>query len=192
MQRPIVYLLAWGWSVALWALPLPARAEFIIEFHDGHKVTVGHYFEEGKTIKVYTPQGAIGFPKSEVKRILSADEDRGGDSALEASLGHHHEATSSAETSANADEGKAKTKVRVEKQAGHPDSQAEREELTTQYHDVAKKLDSVWGKHLEDVERGVPIEQLEENRRQMNALNHQRNELIRSARRGNDVPDWAQ
>ena len=78
MKKRFVGLSLWGCSVALLLSPLAARAEFLIEFLDGHTVTVGQYFEEKSVIKVYTPQGSIGFPKSEVKRILSVDEYRAG------------------------------------------------------------------------------------------------------------------
>lgn len=189
----------WGASIVVWILPLRAQADFIIEFPDGHKVTVGRYFEEGKTIKIYTPQGAIGFPKAEVKRILSVDAKTGAETPLEQMLGGRPVGSSSTATSVSSEEknsleGKDKTATKTGGRTGRKDPQAERAELTEQYHDTAKQLDSLWSKHLEDVERGASIEPLEENRRQMNALNHQRNELIRSARQGNqsEIPDWAQ
>ena len=156
-------------------------------------MTVGHYFEEGPTIKIYTPQGTIGFPKAEIKRIISADENQGGETPLEATLGHESATTPSAASPAATEE-KAKPKTGPERRAGHRDLKAEREQLTEQYHDVAKQMDSLWSKHMQDVEKGAPVEQLEENRRQLGVLNQQRHKLIRSARQGDPegAPDWAQ
>ena len=78
MRKKFIYLAAWGCSAVLWLLPFRAQADFVIEFVDGRQVTVGHYFAEGTMIKIYTPQGSIGFPKAEVKRILSVDTNGAG------------------------------------------------------------------------------------------------------------------
>src|SRR5215470_5681936 len=127
MRRKLTYFLIWGCSTALWVMPLCAQADFIIEFLDGRKVTVGHYFEEGQTIKIYTPQGTVGFPKAEIKRIISADENQGGETPLEATLGHESATTPSA-ASPTATEEKAKPKTESERRARHKDLKAEREQ----------------------------------------------------------------
>jgi hypothetical protein len=134
-----------------------------------------------------------------VKRILSVDAKTGTETPLEQTFGGRPAASQSTASSTSAEEKKAlgekgKTTSESGGSAGRKDPQAERAELTEQYHDVAKQMDSLWSKHLQDVERGASIEQLEENRRQLNTLNHQRNELIRSARQGDqsELPDWAQ
>ena len=194
MRRKFAYVLAWICSSTLSLTPLFAQADFIIEFLDGRKVTVAHYFEEGQTIKIYTPQGTIGFPKAGVKRIVSVDENTGAEIPLEASLGHHPAATSSSTEEKNPTLEKARTKTGPGEKARRKDPKAEREELTEQYHDVAKQMETLWSKHLQDVEHGAPIETLEENRRQLGLLNQQRHKLIQSARQGDleGVPDWAQ
>lgn len=194
MRRTFAYVLAWACGAALLLTPLRAQADFIIEFLDGRKVTVAHYFEEGETIKIYTPQGTIGFPKSGVKRIVSVDANTGVEIPLEASLGHHSAAASASAEEKNPTMEKARSKTGSAEKARHRDLKAEREELTEQYHDVAKQMDTLWGKHLQDVEHGAPIETLEENRRQLGVLNQQRHKLIQSARQGDleGTPDWAQ
>lgn len=194
MRRKFAYLAIWGCSAVLWLLPLHAQADFIIEFLDGRKVTVGHYFEEGATIKIYTPQGTIGFAKAEVKRILSVDANTGAEIPLEAALGHHPTAASTSAEEKNPTVEKAKTKAGSGGNPGRKDLKAEREELTEQYHDVAEQMGTLWSKHLQEVEQGAPIEKLEENRRQLGVLNQQRHKLIQSARQGDleGVPDWAQ
>ena len=193
-MKKFAYLAILVCSVGMWFQPLRAQADFIIEFLDGRKVTVAHYFEEGETIKIYTPQGAIGFPKAGVKRIVSVDANTGAEIPLEASLGHRPAAASASTEEKNPTLEKARTKTGSGEKAGRRDLKAEREELTEQYHDVAKQMETLWGKHLQDVEQGAPIEKLEENRHQLGALNQQRHKLIQSARQGDleGVPDWAQ
>src|SRR5215470_8200235 len=132
MRRKLTYFLIWGCSTALWLLPLRAQADFIIEFLDGRKVTVAHYFEEGQTIKIYTPQGAIGFPKAGVKRIVSVDPNTGAETPLEASLGHHSAAASASAEEKNPTMEKARAKTGSGEKAGRRDPKAEREELTEQ------------------------------------------------------------
>ncbi len=194
MRRTFAYVLAWVCGAALLLTPLRAQADFIIEFLDGRKVTVAHYFEEGETIKIYTPQGTIGFPKAGVKRIVYVDANTGAEIPLEASLGHRPATASASAEEKNPTMEKTRPKTGSGEKAGHRDLKAEREELTEQYHDVAKQMETIWSKHLQDVEQEAPIETLEENRRQLGVLNQQRHKLIRSARQGDleGTPDWAQ
>ena len=55
-----------GWGLSLLLLPVKAWADFVIEFTAGRQVTVRRYVDEGQTIKVYTPQGTIGFRKDDI------------------------------------------------------------------------------------------------------------------------------
>jgi hypothetical protein len=198
MKKKLVLLMVWSCSAALWLLPFRAQADFVIEFVDGRKVTVGHYFEEGAMIKIYTPQGSIGFSKAEVKRIFSADANEVGIPLETVSLHRPAETESSASPTLpgekNAtDEKSSATGKTGEKPAGKEET-VDREELDAQYHDVAQELQTTWEKHLDDINHEASPEVLEENRRKMNELNLKRHDLIKTARQGEEknLPEWAQ
>lgn len=198
MRKKFTYLVVWGWSVASWLLPFRAEADFIIEFTDGRRVTVGRYFEEGTMIKIYTLQGSIGFSKAEVKRILSVGANGEGVPLETISLHRSVETESSASPLppgrknpiAERDSAMRKTG----EQAVGKEENIDREKLNGEYQAVAQTLRSVWNKHTEDVKNGAPLEVLEENRKQMNELNLKRHEFIKTVRQGDkeDLPEWAQ
>ncbi|MBM4255861.1 MAG: hypothetical protein FJ147_08180 [Deltaproteobacteria bacterium] len=55
----------------LW--PVPAHAKFLIEFADGHRMTVNNYEENGNTVKVYTSLGSFAFQKNDIVNITDLD-----------------------------------------------------------------------------------------------------------------------
>ena len=61
-------------SALLCLLPVAAHAKFIIEFSDGHRMTVSNYEEQGEMLKVYTSLGSFSFHKADVIQITKADE----------------------------------------------------------------------------------------------------------------------
>ena len=83
MDKRLFSHLILGFGLLLSLLPIKAWADFTIEFTDGHQVTVGRYVDEGQTIKIYTPQGTIGFRKADVKRITEVDANRSASRRLE-------------------------------------------------------------------------------------------------------------
>ena len=203
MRKKFIDLSLWSCGVALLLSPLAARADFLIEFHDGHSVTVGHYFEEKSVLRVYTPQGSIGFPKSEVKRILAVDE-HGSGIPLE-TVSVKHPAVSSSSTLTEGQESKEETREKAEakksqaKKAGKEGDAEEKmkmteEEAAEKYQDIQQQHAGLWEKHMRDVNEDAPEEVLEENRRQLNALDGQRSELLKATREesSGELPEWAQ
>ena len=83
MDKRLFSHLILGFSLLLSLLPIKTWADFIIEFTDGHQVTVGRYVDEGQTIKIYTPQGTIGFRKADVKRITEVGANQSASRRLE-------------------------------------------------------------------------------------------------------------
>src|SRR5258708_3010237 len=78
--------LSWVWfglGMIMTSRSLEVRADFLIEFTDGSHVMVQRYVEEGSSIKVYTENGAVGFRKPDIKRILTVKTDQTADEALE-------------------------------------------------------------------------------------------------------------
>ena len=57
-------------SVLLFLLPAATRAEFIIEFTDGNRITVSNYKEEGQKIKIHTVEGWFAFRQEDVAQII--------------------------------------------------------------------------------------------------------------------------
>src|SRR5882672_4717692 len=93
--------LSWVWfglGMIVTSRPLEVRADFLIEFTDGSHVMVQRYVEEGASIKVYTENGAVGFRKPDIKRILTVKTDQTADEALGTV---HHLATQSLTESTN-------------------------------------------------------------------------------------------
>lgn len=197
MKKRFVCLAMWGCGLMLWLLPFRANADFIIEFVDGRRVTVGQYFEEGPIIKIYTPQGSIGFPATEVKRILSVDANEAGIPLETVSLRRPAETESSASPALPREksvEEKGPTTGKTREKGAVKEEEIDREELDAQYYDVAQELQTLWEKHLADIEHEASPEVLEENRRKMNELGLKRYDLIKTARQGEeqDLPPWAQ
>ena len=67
-------------------------------------------------------------------------------------------------------------------------------EAEEKYQEVQQQHAALWEKHLQDVNQNAPEEVLMENRRQMNALDKRRYELIEAGRAGNSgvLPEWGQ
>lgn len=200
MNKKWTNLTVWGVGVALFLTPLTARAEFLIEFLDGRTVTVGQYFEEKSEIKVYTPQGSIGFPKSEVKRVISVDEYRAGVPLETVSVKHADVSSSSLPESQNNEELGRKTDAEKQ-QAGKEGKEGEDgkakkmtdEEAAEKYQDINHQHSNLWAKHMQDVNNDAPEEVLEENRRQLHALDDKRSELLKDVRSSDgQMPEWAQ
>jgi len=62
-----------GLCALLCLLPISAHAKFLIEFADGHNMTVANYEEQGNTVKVYTSLGSFSFQKSDIINITDLD-----------------------------------------------------------------------------------------------------------------------
>lgn len=62
-----------GLCALLCLLPISAHAKFLIEFADGHNMTVANYEERGNTVKVYTSLGSFSFQKSDIINITDLD-----------------------------------------------------------------------------------------------------------------------
>ncbi len=62
-----------GLCALLCLLPISAHAKFLIEFADGHNMTVANYEEHGNTVKVYTSLGSFSFQKSDIVNITNLD-----------------------------------------------------------------------------------------------------------------------
>jgi len=202
MKSKLTRLVFWGWSAALWLLPVRAQADFLIEFLDGHSVTVGRYFEEGSMIKIYTPQGSVGFRKAEVKRILSVDANGIGIPLETASVNRSPASSLVASGETQNKKGGEGKKVAVKKQgvgtAGEEGSAGEDtkitvEELGEKYQGVKQQIAIVWDKYVQDLAQNAPDEVLAESTRQLEALERRRQELINTGRKKNsgEPPDWA-
>jgi hypothetical protein len=200
MKKRLISYAIYTFSPFLSLLPLGVQADFIIEFTDGSRVTVGRYVEEGQAIKVYTPQGAIGFRRDEVKHITEVGKNEGTSTPLDAVVARP---STPAQASSPASSGEAESSRNIGKTSGSnkeqgnngsKGSEAEGERLNEQYHDVAQQMDKTWEKHIRDVNAGASDEVLAENRRRLDELNLDRHKLIKAARQTDpdNVPAWAQ
>jgi hypothetical protein len=195
-------------GLLLLLLPITVRADFILEFTDGRKVTVGRYVEEGQTIKIYNALGAISFRKADVKRITEIDAKQSANTRLEtvstkssSSASSLSSPQGSAPASLESKEapgavGTASDETKVEKVVeGRKAVEAERERIDEEYKEVSTQMRTVWNKSLRDTEAGAPLEVQIENGRRLSELNQQRGQLIDAARKANppdQIPDWAQ
>lgn len=73
-RTPSCIILVLSALLCLW--PVPAQAKFIIEFADGHRMTVNNYEENGKTVKVYTSLGSFAFQKNDIVKITDLDPEK--------------------------------------------------------------------------------------------------------------------
>ncbi len=189
-----------GFSMSLVLLPFSAWADFIIEFTDGRQVTVSRYVDEGQTIKIYAPQGAIGFRKDNVRRITEVGANQSINTPLETvSI---QSALPAPASTLDPSHGKEKADLGIATEAGKGKTaeagkatEAEREHLEARYQDIAQQFDKIWEKHLQDVNSGASEEVLAENRRRLTELDQERRKLIEHASRRvnpDDLPAWAQ
>jgi hypothetical protein len=198
MYKRLFYRVILGLGALLLLLPVKAWADFIIEFTEGRQVTVRRYVDEGRTIKIYIPQGTIGIRKEDVKRITEVEAHSKVSPSLETWLTW---TSPSVQASAPVPSDKerrversqaTKTDGKKTAEAGKATG-AELERFDKQSSEVSQQLDELWAKHLQDVNSGASEEILAENRRRLNELNRERHKLIKSVRRTNpnDLPAWA-
>jgi hypothetical protein len=179
-DRPLL-----GLGMLVFLLPVQAGADFLIEFTDGCRITVRQYVEEAQTIKIYTPRGAIGFRKADVKQIMAVSANQNVRAPLEAVRG---QTTPLAQGAVGALSEGEKT------QEAGKSIKTEREHIEQHYQDVARQIAEVWGKHMRDVDAGAAKEVLAENRRRLDALNREQHKVVEAVRRvdPDNLPAWAQ
>jgi hypothetical protein len=73
MRRPSPLQILFVLSALLFLLPVSAHAKFIIEFADGHRMTVANYEENGDTVRVHTSLGSFAFQKKDIVKITDLD-----------------------------------------------------------------------------------------------------------------------
>jgi hypothetical protein len=200
VDKKLSYRILLGLSTSLALLPVIARADFIIEFMDGRQVTVSRYVDEGQTIKIYTPQGMLGFRKADVKRITEASANQGTNVPLDSVTAWPSSPTQAPvsgssdgkETAKGSDKGKAAEKPKTAKASKLTDADLER--MDEQYQDVSQQYSEIWKKHVQDFRSGAADEVLTENRKKLLELDQQRKALQKEAHKADpqDVPRWAQ
>ena len=200
MGKRLFSLLLLSFAIGLFGVvPTPARADFIIKFTDSGQVTVHRYVEEGRSIKIYTSQGTIGFRKDDVEHIIEVDASQSMSTPLEAvttvSTPSPERSSLAPSESENAKNSDKTTKPEEEKTDGTSDSPtAAMERIDGQYQEVEQEFDRLWEKHLQDVDSRASEEVLAENRNRLNQLSNERHKLVENARRAapDDLPTWAQ
>ncbi len=193
-----LFLLSFGPVLSL-AVPIQARADFIIKFTDSGQVIVRRYVEEGQTIKIYTPHGVIGFRKDDVARITEVDASQSLNMPLEtvsvvSPPSVEMSATTPSESQHMTDSDKT-TKPEGGNTTGTTDaSTTTLERLDGEYQEVKQEFDRLWEKHLQDVDSGTSEEVLAENRNRLTQLSNEQHKLVDDARRAapDDLPTWAQ
>ncbi|MGE0826683.1 MAG: hypothetical protein AB7G75_21895 [Candidatus Binatia bacterium] len=75
MRHLLPLRLPLAFSALLCVLPVSVYAKFIVEFSDGHRMTVSNYEERGDMLKVYTSLGSFAFRKDDVVRITKTGDD---------------------------------------------------------------------------------------------------------------------
>ena len=183
-------------------LVFEARADFLIEFADGRKVTVGHYVEEGQTIKIYTLQGTIGFRKEDVKHITEISTTQSTNTPLETMAGRPSSTTQEPKSTLSRKQNAQETADKAEgagsekqKPGEHKLTEADVEQIDQHYQDVNQRYKSLWEKHKQEVRSGASNEELAENRRQLLELDGERMTLKKQVRQQadpDDFPVWAQ
>lgn len=73
MRRHFPLRIIFVLSALLFLLPVSAHAKFVIEFADGHRMTVANYEENGETVKVNTSLGSFAFQKKDIVKITDLD-----------------------------------------------------------------------------------------------------------------------
>ncbi len=73
MRHPSPLRIIFVLSALLFLLPVSAHAKFIIEFADGHRMTVANYEENGDTVRVHTSLGSFAFQKKDIVKITDLD-----------------------------------------------------------------------------------------------------------------------
>jgi hypothetical protein len=182
-----LFLLSFGTVLSL-AVPIQARADFVIKFTDGGQVIVHRYVEEGQTIKVYTPQGTISFRKDDVARITEVDVSQSMSTPLES-------VSAASPSSTDVEDSNKTTKPEEAKTARASDtSSAAIERIDSQYQEIEQEFNKLWEKDVQDVNSGASEEVLTENRNKLNELSNERRKLVNDARQvaPDNLPTWAQ
>ena len=198
MEKRLSFSIIGGLGTLLFLLPLKAQADFIIEFTDGRQVTVGQYVDEGRTIKIYTPQGAIGFRKDDVKRISEVGVNQGTGTALETVTVRSAVPTPTSTPGPAKGKGSAEAAGKTDK-AGQGKTAGESkltgadlERMGERYQDVSQTYNEAWKKHSQDVHSGASDEVLTENRHRLMELDQERKALKKEIRQANpdSLPPW--
>jgi hypothetical protein len=189
--------------LSFWALlglpPALTWGDFILHFTDGGQVTVHRYVEEEQVIKIYTPRGTISFRKESVARITAVDSGQSMSTPVEALV----DGSPPAATTARPGPAEGQPKTNSDKTANAGGREATRtttpatttkERLEKKYQEVEQEFNTLWEKHMRDIDSGAPAETLAENRRQLNHLSEEQQKLVDAARRATpeSLPPWAQ
>jgi hypothetical protein len=188
-----------SFAALLVLLPLRAGADFRLEFTDGSHVTVRQYVEDKETIVVYTQHGTIGFRKADIRKILEVDAADTGTVPLDtlseqrSSGSENSEQSSFHQTQATPKSGKGAAVNQDTPTKAGVGAEPALGQLKKKYANTAGEIDTLWEKHLHDVDSGASQETLAENRRQLDVLGQKRHTLLKAVREvtPQDLPDWA-
>ena len=195
MQKGILSQTFLGLGAVLVLVPTRVRADFLIQFVDNARVAVHRYVEEGQAIKVYTPQGAISFPREDVASITEIDTNRSMILPLETvSASLFPVGQESAPTASEGQGTPDRDKVTGEMTAAKDNTAAKVARLNTAYKDVEQQINELLTKHSHDMELGASEETLAEDSQRLDELNNERHKLIADVRQTvpDDLPAWAQ
>lgn len=194
MQKRFFTRFLLGFSMLLSLTPIQARADFLIQFTDHGQVIVRRYVEEGQTIKIYTPQGTIGFRKDDVAQISEVDTSLSLSTPLEtvSTLFPLQQASSS--TSRGEQWISGEEKIKEEAPRTNDSLTVKIEHLDGEYQEVEREINALLEKHSQDMDLEASEEVLAENRLRLEALNHERHKLIDVIRQiiPDNLPTWAQ
>ena len=65
----------WGLFMILFLAPVSSNAAFLVEFHNGRKVSVEGYRMNGKSYELYLQSGSLRVPTEEIKSIQEKRDD---------------------------------------------------------------------------------------------------------------------
>src|SRR6266540_6572765 len=179
-------------------LSTQVRADFLIRFVGSGQVTVRKYVEEGQTIKVYTPQGVISFRKDEVSSITEVSASRSMSLPLETVSAVSAPSAKMPATAPSGSQNVTNSNKTTKPEGGNTTGTADTsaiivEKLEIEYQGVKQEFDSLWEKHVQDVNSGASEEVLTENRNRLSQLSNEQHNLVNDARRAvpDDLPIWA-
>jgi hypothetical protein len=202
MNKKIRSAAVFSFSVVVASLPTLAQADFIIEFMDGRTVTVGRYFEERQTIKIYSASGTIGFSKVDIKRITEVQAKQSKQPRLEtvSTRPAQGETASSEraedvkkEEAGSSDTGTA-DKPHTQTEGKGASAEAKLEAMGQRYQEVTHSLNTRWQSHSEKMKSGASPEEISESRKQLLEVEDERQELLKAASKVDPDrrPAWAQ
>jgi hypothetical protein len=175
-----------------------AEAAYVIEFTNGHKVTVSSFVHEGGEIKVYTAQGTVRFRAEDVLAIRPAGAGEG--TTLEAvwaspparpgaSLGDP-----TGDPARTDSHGQADRERQGPEASGRSDAPPRPQVIEAEYREVAQRIDEKWQQLMRKVGAGASEDELAATRRELDELGAERHRLIeaiREAQPEEDLPPWA-